>query len=143
MPRPCTRSAPRPPPDRVFAVLTDFNRYSAWNPLNIKAEGRAALGARIPMIFINPARPGATVRQTVTITAFEPGRRLAWTGRVPLLFTGRHSFELTPAEGGTMLKHGEDLSGLIAWMTSKQTIAEKFVPAYEALNRALAARVAD
>jgi hypothetical protein len=128
-------------PERVWAVLADFGRYAEWNPLNIRAEGEARLGARVPMTFINPARAGKTVSQTVTVTACEPGRRLAWRGHIPLLFDGLHSFELEPRAGGTHLLHGEDQSGLITLAFSKRVIAEKFVPAYEAMNRALAARL--
>jgi len=128
-------------PDRVWAVLADFDSYARWNPLNVRAAGRAALGARIPMTFVNPARPGTTVSQTVRITACEPGRRLEWVGHIPLLFRGRHFFELTPEAGGTRLRHGEDQSGLVPLTFSAAVIADRFVPAYEALNRALGRRL--
>lgn len=116
------------PTARVWAVLADFDRYAEWNPLNIQASGKARIGARIAMTFVNPAKPGATVSQRVTITVCEPNMRLEWVGRVAILFTGRHFFHLTPMENGTHLVHGEDQSGLIAWSFSRQTIAEKFVP---------------
>lgn len=129
------------PPDRVWAMLADFDAYASWNPLNLKASGKAVLGARIPMVFRNPAKEGATISQTVTITACEPGRVLEWTGKVPLLFKGRHFFHLSPAGPGTRLEHGEDQSGLIPWTFSNALIDERFVPAYEAVNLALAARL--
>lgn len=130
------------PPDCVWSVLVDFDAYEEWNPLNVRASGRAAPGTRIPMTFRNPARDGATVRQTVTVTACEPGRRLEWVGRVPLLFRGRHVFELEPEWSGTRVQQGEDMSGLIPLAFTRRTIERRFVPAYEAANRALAARVA-
>lgn len=131
------------PPDRVWALLADFDRYAEWNPLNIRAAGRAEPGAKIRMTFLNLAQPGgATIDQTVTLTTCEPGRALAWSGRIPLLFNGRHHFTLTAEGGGTRLAHGEDLGGLIAATFSAERIARDFVPAYEAVNRALAARLA-
>jgi hypothetical protein len=130
------------PPSAVWAVLTDFGAYAQWNPLNIKADGEARPGAKVRMTFINPARPGSTVDQIVTITACEPGRKLAWRGRVPLLFEGNHVFELQAESGGTRLLHGEDMSGLIPLTFSTARIERDFVPAYEAMNRALAERVA-
>jgi hypothetical protein len=129
-------------PERVWAVLADFERYAEWNPLNTRAAGRAQLGAKIPMTFLNLARPGTTLDQTVTILACEPGRSLAWGGSVPLLFKGRHHFNLTAEGAGTRLAHGEDLGGLIPMTFSKGQIARDFIPAYEAVNAALAARVA-
>jgi hypothetical protein len=130
-------------PARVWAVLTDFDAYAEWNPLNVKASGEARPGGKIRTTFVNPAGgPGATVTQTVTLTTFEPERALAWSGNVPLLFRGRHHFTLAPEGEGTRLLHGEDMSGLIAMTFSDAILAEKFAPYYEAVNRALAERVA-
>ena len=131
-------------PQAVWAVLADFARYGAWNPLNLEAHGAAVLGAKIPMVFRNLAssKPGATISQTVTLTACEPGKALTWAGHVPLLFRGRHHFTLEAAPGGTRVLHGEDLAGLIPVSFSKARIARDFTPAYEAVNLALAARVA-
>jgi hypothetical protein len=129
-------------PDTVWAVLADFGRYAEWNPLNIRASGEARLGAKVRMTFLNLAKPGSTVDQTVTVAACDPGRALAWSGYVPLIFKGRHHFTLSPADGGTRLEHGEDLAGLLPMTFSKAQIADDFIPAYEALNAALARRVA-
>jgi hypothetical protein len=128
-------------PERIWAVLADFDSYAEWNPLNIRAAGKAVPGAKVAMTFINPARPGTTVAQVVTVTACEPWRRLEWVGQVPLLFRGRHFFELEPKPGGTLLRHGEDMSGLIALTFTRKKIEERFIPAYMAANRALATRV--
>ncbi len=121
-------------------MLADFDSYALWNPLNIRAQGKAAPGARIPMTFVNPARPGATVKQTVTVTRCEAGRALAWRGTVPLLFDGLHFFELTPEADGTRLLHGEDQTGLIPW-SYRRLVQSHFVPAYEAFNVALEERL--
>jgi hypothetical protein len=129
-------------PADVWAVLADFDSYAEWNPLNIRARGEARLGARIPMTFINPARPGSTVTQTVTITACVPGRELAWRGYIPLLFKGDHFFKLASEGQGTCLVHGENSTGLIPMIFSPTIIVENFVPAYEAMNRALVERLA-
>jgi len=142
MPKILTEALIPAAPDKVWAVLADFGSYAAWNPLNIRAAGEARPGERIRMTFLNLARPGGTIDQTVTLTTCDPGRALAWSGSVPLLFHGRHHFTLEPVAGGTRLLHGEDLGGLIAATFTKAQIARDFVPAYEATNRALAARVA-
>ena len=143
MPKRILTSAYLPhPPERVWDVLADFARYAEWNPLNLEASGDARVGAKVAMRFLNPAKASATVRQTVTITRAERGRVLAWRGHVPLLFTGDHLFELRPEAGGTRLFHSETLRGLIPWRLTDAQIENDFVPAYEALNRALADRLA-
>lgn len=130
-------------PDEVWAVLSDFVRYSEWNPLNLEARGEARLGARLPMVFRNLASGGdAVVRQTVRIVAAEPGRELAWAGHVPFLFAGRHGFLLTPRGRETHVLHTELLGGLLSRTWTKAKIARDFTPAYEAVNVALAVRVA-
>ena len=130
-------------PERVYAVLADFARYPEWNPLNLEAHGEARLSARVPMVFRDlPGKPGAVIRQTVRIVAAEPGGELAWAGHVPLILKGRHGFLLTPEGEGTRVVHTEVLSGLLPSTWSAERIARDFVPAYEAVNTALAARVA-
>ena len=130
------------PPDQVWSVLADFNRYDEWNPLNIRAEGEAKLGARIPMRFVDAGGgKGKVISQTVTVTRFEPQRRLEWIGRVPILFRGRHLFELVPEGSGTLLTHGEDLSGLVPMTFSAERL-ERQKAAYEAMNGALEQRLA-
>lgn len=138
-----TRALIPAPPQAVWAVLADFDRYEDWNPLNIRARGPARPGAKVRMTFLNLARPGTTIDQTVTVTTCQPGRALAWSGRVPLLFHGRHHFELEEAAEGTRLLHGEDLGGLITRGFTPERIARDFTPAYEAVNAALARRVAE
>jgi hypothetical protein len=128
-------------PERVWTVLADFAHYRDWNPLNLEADGQAYVGERVAMRFANPARPGTTIRQTVTITRAERGRALGWRGHIPLLFTGDHLFELSYEAGGTRLFHSESLSGLVTWRFSDELIDLAFVPAYEACNRALADRL--
>ncbi|MFZ5669553.1 MAG: SRPBCC family protein [Pseudomonadota bacterium] len=130
------------PPDKVWAVLTDFSRYHEWNPLNIAAEGQPVAGGRIRTTFLNPARPGTTITQTVRLTTFEPHRALAWTGRAPLLWRGRHHFTLEPVPEGSRLLHGEDMGGLIAMTFSDRQLEEDFRPHYVRVNEALAKRVA-
>jgi hypothetical protein len=129
-------------PEAVFAVLADFARYAEWNPLNVEADGEVRLGARVRMRALNPLQPGRPQAMTVTITRCEPGRALEWVGAVPLLFRGRHAFVLSPEAGGTRLEHSEELSGLLPLLWGRRRIAALWPPHYEALNVALAKRVA-
>lgn len=99
------------------------------------------MGARIPMTIFNPLEPGKPMKMTMTISRFEPGKTLAWVGSVPLLFRGEHSFVLTPEGGGTRLEHSEAITGLITGRITPEVVGQKFVPAYEAMNRALAERL--
>lgn len=122
-------------------MLADFEHYADWNPLNIEASGEPEVGEKVRMRFVNAAKRGATVRQTVAITRSDPGRALSWRGHIPLLFTREHVFKLSRQGDGTRLLHNETLSGLLVLGISGAQIADEFVPLYEEANRALAARL--
>jgi len=124
-------------------VLADFRRYAEWNPLNVCADGEANLGSRVRMRFVDAGGgKGNVIAQTVMVTGCEPGNYLEWTGSVPLLFTGRHFFELVEENGHTLVRHGEDLSGLMPALFSDERIGRQKA-AYEAMNLALEKRVGE
>lgn len=128
------------PPERVWAVLTDFESFPDWNPLVLVARGTPELGARVQLHVPHLASPGKTVRMAARIIRFEPGRELAWVGGVPGLFRGEHYWSLSPAAGGTRLQHGERFGGIVPRIWGRRRI-EGFRAAYMALNRALVERV--
>ncbi|GAB2819470.1 SRPBCC family protein [Actinocorallia aurea] len=91
--------------ERVFAVLTDWPRHGEWMPLT-RATGGLGVGAVVegwtglgPVGFLD----------TMRITAWEPGRRVAvaHTGR---LIRGEGWFTTTPLpDGGCLIGWGESL----------------------------------
>jgi hypothetical protein len=80
-------------------MLTDIDSYKEWNPfMDIKGK---------------PQRPGDRLEVTIragkrqmtfkpTVTEIEPGRRLAWVGRLllPRVFDGAHQFRVESLDGG-------------------------------------------
>ena len=75
----------------------------------VRVEGEAAPGERIKITSeLNPKRS-----YPVKVTDFEPPRRMAWRGGVPLgLFVGVRSYTLTPeGEGRTRFDMREEFSG--------------------------------
>ena len=87
------------PPDVVFAVLTDVERWPEWTPTVTRVErlGDAgaplALGSRLRIV--QPKVPPSDF----TVTAFEPGRGFRLLSRSPgATVEANHWAE--PAEGG-------------------------------------------
>ncbi|GAB2928285.1 MULTISPECIES: SRPBCC domain-containing protein [Streptomyces] len=104
--------------DRVWSVLTDFERFHEWNPFLVEAAGRAEPGARLTLRFRLPGS-GREMVFRPTVLESEPGRLLRWRGRlgVPGVFDGVHSFELIPRDGGTHVVQTERFSGLLVPFT--------------------------
>jgi hypothetical protein len=96
-------------PEAIWAILTDAPRYTDWDSGVVRVEGRIAPGEKIKVVSkVNPGRAFP-----VKVTEFTPGRRMAWSGGMPLgLFKGVRRFTLTPqGDGATTLTVREEYSG--------------------------------
>ena len=105
------------PPERVFDLLADPRRHGEIDgsgTLVAATHGpeRLSLGA----VFGMDMRIGGPYQMTNTVVEFEEGRRIAWQPRpANALFSkaigGRiYRYELTPVEGGTLVRETWDIS---------------------------------
>ncbi|MDX1530758.1 MAG: SRPBCC domain-containing protein [Rhodothermales bacterium] len=102
------------PPDAVWAVLIDLDRYAEWNPFIPHAAGAVEEGERLTVRIAPPGGRAMTFRPTVTCVRAE--REFRWVGRLlaPFVFEGEHVFELARlGAGGTRLTHRERFGGLL------------------------------
>jgi hypothetical protein len=128
------------PPDRVWAVLTDFAAYPQWNAILSRVRAELREGGAIRFRIKIEATPELAFAARIVRCA--PGRELAWRGGAPLvpaLAWGEHYFRLEPAGDGTVLTHGEDFGGLLA-LVVRGPVHARVTRTYEAFNRALKAR---
>ncbi len=89
-------------PDAIWAILTDAQGYTQWDSGVERVKGRIGLGERITME--SKASPGRAF--PVRVTEFEPGRRMVWSGGMPLgLFKGVRTFTLSPQGDGVTAFH--------------------------------------
>jgi hypothetical protein len=128
-------------PERVWAVLSDLDAYAEWNPFIPSAAGKLAEGERLD-IRIQPPEGRAT-RFRPTIQAATPNRELRWLGHLGVrgIFDGEHRFAIEPTATGTRLTHEERFSGVLVPLFAKG-LRRRYLPAFEEMNAALAARVA-
>ena len=134
-----TQIAIAAPPERVWAILTDFPAHASWNPFITAISGEPRQGGRLAIRVEPPGGRGMNFRPR--LLAVQPGRELRWLGRlfVPGLFDGEHYFLLEPAAGGTRLTHGEKFSGLLVAMMGRSGF-DPIERGFEAMNQALKAR---
>ena len=122
-----TTFAVEAPVERVWEVLTDFDRWAEWNPSVPSIEGEPRVGSTVALTLAMPGRPSAKVK--AALTEVVPERRLVWDGTVgPRLFAGHREFLIEPQPDGTVrFTHVEDVSGLLSHC---------FVRSWEALSGA-------
>lgn len=128
------------PPERVWAVLTDFAAYPQWNAIISRVRADPREGGSFKFRIRMEASPELAF--AAKIVRFAPGRELAWRGGAPLvpaLAWGEHWFRLAPKDGGTELTHGEEFGGLLA-LVMRGGVYERVKRTYENFNRALKVR---
>jgi len=129
-------------PKRVWDVLTDFGRYTEWNPLFVSAEGSVINGSRIRLThkppFLRDVQLGGRIVQ------LEPERKLAFqTGMViPGLYRCESEFRLEVADGLVRVHHRQSYGGLMVAMIAGAN-GIKFQEGCYTLNLAIKRRSED
>jgi len=97
-------------PEKVWQILTDASSYPAWDKSMDHIEGRLALGEKVKFFTKLSERAFP-----LTVTAFEPARKLVLTGGLPLgLFKSERTHSLVPTGQGQTRFHTEEIfSGLL------------------------------
>ncbi|HTQ19439.1 SRPBCC family protein [Mycobacterium sp.] len=105
-------------PDKVFALLADAGKHASFDgsdslnhatqesePLSKGSKFGMAMRGRKETLFI-------PYRTTNTVIEYEPDRRIAWqTTSMGGLVGGRiWRYELSPADGGTLVRESWDVS---------------------------------
>ncbi len=124
------------PVELVWALLTDFEAMSSWNPFIKSISGKLMPSAKLSVQVSPPGKP--TMRFRPTVLAVRPERELRWLGKLLVggLFDGEHYFLLRPIdENRTHLVHGENFSGLLVGPLSGMLAATR--EGFKGMNAAL------
>ena len=108
-------------PEKVWAVLTDFTSYPAWNPFIKSVEGKAEVGNKLTVTIMQSGDKGTTFKPKVLTVV--PSKELSWLGRLllPNIFDGEHKFELRKnRDGTTTFRQSEKFSGILVPFFKKQ-----------------------
>ena len=121
-------------PEQVFALLADVEAWPTWQPKVSKAssDGPFTIGSTFRW------RSGAAITSTVTV--FEPGRTIAWTGRA-LGTHAVHTWALEAVGGGTRVLTEESMSGWLPRVmtrTVQRTLDQGVSAVLDALETAVA-----
>jgi uncharacterized protein YndB with AHSA1/START domain len=104
-------------PEKVWAVLTDGDKFPQWDSGIERVEGKIAPGSTIKLyVKVNPGRAFP-----LKVTEFAAPRRMVFTGGMPLgLFKGVRTYTLEPdGAGGTRFRMREEYTGPLLGMMWK------------------------
>ncbi|WP_430612073.1 SRPBCC family protein [Flavobacterium sp. JP2137] len=120
------------PPETVWRILTDFQRYPQWNPFIKSLSGAVAVGNTIKIEL-----PDMTFSPKVLV--FDENRELQWRGKLLIkgLFDGEHRFVLEALpDGATRFLHSETFSGCLVPLFKNKLINDT-TKGFEAMNSQL------
>jgi hypothetical protein len=103
------------PADRVWEILTAFDRYREWNPQIPRASGKREEGAQITLRLALPGRPAMDL--VATIEQAKANLLLSWRGHLlaPWFFEGYREFTIQDVgRNRVTVTHVEDVHGLFA-----------------------------
>jgi hypothetical protein len=124
-------------PEKVWNILTDFDKYPNWNPFIKSITGNVAVGNKIAARIEPPEANGMTF--IPKILAFETNKELRWIGHLlfPGLFDGEHKFELIDNKNGTTTFRQSEKFGGILVPLFKKMLDENTTNGFNLMNRKL------
>ena len=128
------------PVDKVWAVLTDIEKWSDFNSAINASTGVASPGS-VHSVTMRGEEAGSDGPQYAPeIISFDEGKSYRWRAVMGagIIFTNDKLFELTPTDTGTLLKHSEVFNGMMLPLM-KGFMQEGVPPILEEMNQAFKA----
>ncbi len=127
------------PVERVWKLLSDFERWGEWNPVIPSVRGRLEAGAPVD---IELALAGRRVPIKCTLLRAEADRELRWRGPRSRLqrrmLSGEHYFLLEKVDDGhARFIHGERFRGILApivWPRLEPMLRRRYAQVNEAIK---------
>lgn len=124
-------------PEKVWQILTGFERYTGWNPFIVSLTGNVEKGSRIKVELRPPGKKGMVF--TPQVLVFEKNTEFRWLGKLFLagIFDGEHIFRLVDnGNGTTTFIQQEKFRGIFVPFLTKMLDKNTRV-GFEAMNLAL------
>jgi len=121
----------------IWAVLTDFAAYPAWNPYIRHITGEPQVGKQLQVTLQPTGHSPTHVRPRVAVAT--PQQELSWVGHVllPGLFDVRHTLRMTPLDANhARFVQEETFEGLLVRFSARtlKDTERSFVEMNEALR---------
>ena len=126
-------------PEKVWQILTDFDKWPDWNTFIHHAIGKAKVDEKVDITVRGGAKDMVL---HCTVIKVEPNRELCWKYHVlsPVFFQGEHSFTIEPeGENQVRFVDREIFNGLFVPLQAKD-IDTNSRQGFEEMDQALKAR---
>lgn len=126
------------PPEKVWDILMDFNKWQEWSPIVRKSSGTAALGNALQFTMVGKTEGEDGPTYSPIIEEMNKPSLFRWRANMMagFIMTNDKVFELEATPTGTKLIHKELFKGLLAPVFCTQM--EKGVPPMlNSMNKAL------
>lgn len=100
--------------EKVWKILTDFDRFPEWNPFMRYLKGAPTEGTQIEVKLVPPGSKGVIFKPKVL--RFEKKQEFRWLGHtgLPGLFDGEYIMELAEnPDGSTQFVQREKFTGVL------------------------------
>ncbi|MEO1483078.1 MAG: SRPBCC domain-containing protein [Myxococcota bacterium] len=126
------------PPDRVWRVLTDWERLREWSPTLLGMNGEIRHGQTVDCAYVFK---GKEIAPKHTLH-YEEGLELGWSDpMLPGVFD-RHRYRIEPlSDGRTRFVQSDEVRGGVLSLLLGWFFVNEMVATYPAFNRALKTRV--
>ena len=124
-------------PEKVWSILTNFEKYPDWNPFIKSINGELKVGNKIIAHLEPPEAKGMTFKPTVL--SYEANKEFSWLGHLLFagLFDGQHKFELIDNKNGTTtFIQSEKFKGILVPLFKKM-LDYNTVNGFNAMNKKL------
>ena len=101
-------------PEKIWAILTQFENYPNWNPFIKYITGNVKVNNKIEVKIETPGTKGMVFKPKVL--AFETNEELRWLGHLlfPGIFDGEHLFKIIDNKNGSCtFTQVENFKGLL------------------------------
>ncbi len=114
-------------PAKVWAILTQFDNYSNWNPFIKSIQGKVEVNKNIIVKIAPPDQKGMVFKPRVL--TYNKNKELSWIGHLFFsgLFDGTHKFELIDNKNGTTtFKQSEKFKGILVGFLNLENTKKGF-----------------
>ena len=125
-------------PEKVWAILTNFEEYPLWNDFVVKIQGELLEGSQLKVSLKAKNQEQHFDPEVIKVQA---PRKFEWKGQLPWgAFVGHHCFEIVEISTDQVrFLHQEHFSGWLSWLILA-LIGKQTLRGFERMNLALKQR---